>query len=87
MYLPNMANTPAVNNPKKITATIVTTMIIVTSLLPVSLGSLVSVLVMDVVSSLDVVSLLDGVVTATVTTSELVDEIISVVVFAVDRKT
>ena len=71
-----MTNTPSVNNPKKITATIVTTMIIVTSLLLVSVGLLAGILV------LDVVSLLDGVLTATV----LVGRILSVVVLAVDRK-
>ena len=81
IYLPNTINTPAVSsNPKRITATMIITMTIVTSLLPVSVGSLVAVLVMDVMSSLD------GVLVAVVTISELVDGLISVAVIAEDRK-
>ena len=78
-----MTNTPAVSsNPKRITTTTtVTTTIAVTLLLLVSVGSLVAVLVMDIMSSLD------GVLTATVTTSELaiVDGITLVVMITVDR--
>ena len=77
-----MTNTPAVSsNPKRITTTTtVTTTIAVTLLLLVSVGSLVAVLVMDIMSSLD------GVLTATVTISELaIVGITLVVMITVDR--
>ena len=59
---------------------IVITMMIVTSLLPVSVSSLVAVLMVDVMSSLD------GVLIAVVTTSELVDGLISAAVITEDKK-
>ena len=77
-----MNNTTAVSsNPKILAMTIVITIAIVPSLLPVSVGSLEAVLVMDIVL------LIDGVLVATVIvliTSELVDGIILVVI-TVDR--
>ena len=51
-------------------------------LLPVSVSLLVAVLMMDITGCM---SSLDGVLTATVTTSELVRGIISVALITVDR--
>ena len=79
-----MNNATAVSsNPKIIAIKIVITIAIVPSLLPVSVGPLVAVLVMDIVL------LIDGVLVATVIvliTSELVDGIILAVI-TVDRQT